>query len=78
MTVHGALGMFGLEPNRSRIDWRHDMNMMVRVREWASIGAHVIVIGEKECASNMLSVRRAGQKKVEQVELKNLLPYLNS
>jgi threonyl-tRNA synthetase len=80
VNIRDFIGMGGLHEygNRVKIDQQYDANMMVRVRQWASIGAHVIVIGEKEQASNLLSVRRAGQKKVEQVELINLLPYLNS
>ncbi len=77
--IYGVLSDLGVEgADRIQIDYRRDENMMIRVREWASIGAHVIVVGEKELASNTVAVRRAGQKKVEQVELKNLLLYLNS
>ena len=64
---------------RFEIDYRRDENMMVRVREWLTKGAaFVIVVGEKELASNTVAVRRRGEKKIEQVEMKNLLRYLNS
>lgn len=79
MNIRGAMGALGLEASeRVKLDLRSDVNMMVRVRESLSMGAHVIVIGEKEITKGVISVRKRSSKKVEEVELKNILHYLNN
>ena len=66
-----------LDIPRTEIDERHEMNMMIRVREWLSRGVtYVIVIGQKELENQTVAVRHLGEKQIVSVPIHDIIDYL--